>query len=210
MGDTLPAGLVLGSATPAVAYSAGCSGPATATYTAGTRVLAGLSGIAMTGGTVSCTVTVAGLTNAAGQVNATCPGTAAFTNLAASVTATGANNTSSDQCLLVNRLNPTAAKTFGAASIADGAATTLVFTLANQGTNPAQSGIALGDTLPTGLAINTATPAVAYSAGCAGPATATYTAGHARALGPHGHHDGQRHRELHGDGRRASPTRRAR
>ena len=176
LGDALPAGLALNSATPAVAYSAGCSGPATATYTAATRVLSGLAGIAMANGTASCTVTVAGLTNTAGQVNATCPGTPAFTNLAASVTAAGAANTSTDQCLLVNRINPTAAKTFGTGSIADGGTTTLVFTLANQGTNPAQSGIALGDTLPGGLAINSAAPAIAYSAGCAGPATATYTA----------------------------------
>ncbi len=178
LGDTLPTGLQITSATPAVAYSAGCAGPATATYTAGTRVLSGLSGITMSGGTASCTVTVAGLANQATQVNASCAGNpAAFTNLAANVTTTAATNTSTDQCLVVTRANPSAAKTFGAASIADGTATTLVFTLTNGGTNPAQAGIALGDTLPTGLAINSATPAVAYSAGCAGPAAATYTAG---------------------------------
>ena len=39
----------------------------------------------MTSGTASCTVTVAGLTNQATQVNASCVGNpAAFTNLAAS------------------------------------------------------------------------------------------------------------------------------
>ncbi len=178
LGDTLPTGLAIGSATPAIAYSAGCSGPATATYTAGTRVLSGLTGIAMTAGTASCTVTVSGVTNQPGQVNASCAGApAAFTNLAANVAATGATNGSTDQCLVVNRAVPTIAKTFGAASIADGGATTLVFTLANQGSNPSQSGIAVADTLPTGLAIDSATPAVAYSAGCSGPATATYTAG---------------------------------
>jgi uncharacterized repeat protein (TIGR01451 family) len=178
LGDTLPTGLAINSASPAVAYSAGCSGPANATYTAGTRVLSGLSGIAMTAGTASCTVTVSGITNQAGQVNASCAGNpAAFTNLAANVTTTGINNGSSDQCLVVSRLNPSVAKTFGAGTIADGAATTLVFTLTNQGTNPAQSAITLGDTLPTGLAINSATPAVAYSAGCSGPTNATYTAG---------------------------------
>ena len=132
----------------------------------------------MTAGTASCTVTVAGLTNQATQVNASCVGNpAAFTNLAASVTTTGITNGSTDQCLVVNRANATVAKTFGAGSINDTAATTLVFTLTNSGSNPAQSGITVGDTLPTGLAINSATPAVAYSAGCAGPATATYTAG---------------------------------
>ncbi len=187
LGDTLPTGLQINSASPAVAYSAGCAGPATATYTAGTRVLSGLTGITMSGGTASCTVTVAGVTNQATQVNASCAGNpAAFTNLAANVTTTAATNTSTDQCLVVTRVNPSAAKTFGAASIADGAATTLVFTLTNSGSNPAQSAIALGDTLPTGLQINSATPVVAYSAGCAGPATAAYTAGTRVLSGPHG------------------------
>ena len=178
VGDTLPASLRLNSATPAVAYSAGCSGPATGAYNAGTRVISGLTGIAMTAGTASCTVTVSGLTNAASQVNASCVGNpAAFTNLAANVTATNATPGGADQCLVVTKANPTVAKTFGAGTIADGAATTLIFTLTNSGTNPAQAAITLGDTLPTGLALNSATPAVAYSAGCSGPATATYTAG---------------------------------
>ena len=169
LGDTLPASLRFNSATPAVAYSAGCSGPATATYTAATRVLSGLTGIAMTAGTASCTVTLAGVTNAATQTNASCAGNpAAFTNLAANVTATNATPGGADQCLVVSAIAPNAAKTFGAASINDGAATTLVFTLANQGSNPAQSGIALGDTLPTGLAINSATPAVAVLGGLLG------------------------------------------
>ena len=38
------------------------------------------------------------------------------------------------------------------ARLLDGAATTLVFTLTNSGTNPAQAAITVGDTLPTGLA----------------------------------------------------------
>ena len=150
-----------------------CSGPATATYTIATRILSGLTGVAMTSGTASCTVTLSGLTNEPAQVG-TCP-VAAQTNLAASVTTTNATNTSTDQCLSVTATAPNAAKAFGAATIADGATTTLVFTLSNTGTNPAQSGIALGDTLPAGLRFNTTTPAVAYSAGCSGPATATYT-----------------------------------
>src|SRR5438045_9643098 len=94
----------------------------------------------MTAGTASCTVTVSGLTNQATQVNASCAANpAAFTNLAASVTATNATNTSLDRCLVVTATAASVAKTFGAASIADGAATTLLFTLTNSGTNPAQS-----------------------------------------------------------------------
>ena len=121
-------------------------------------------------------MTVSGLTNQPTQANASCVGNpAGFTNLATSVTTTDITNGSTDQCLVVNRANATVAKTFGAASINDAAATTLVFTLTNSGSNPAQSGITVGDTLPTGLAINSATPAVAYSAGCVGPGHAPPT-----------------------------------
>ena len=48
----------------------------TAPGVTGTRVVSGLTGLAISAGTASCTVTVAGLTNQAGQVNASC---AAFT-----------------------------------------------------------------------------------------------------------------------------------
>ena len=102
LGDTLPSGLRLNSATPAVTYSAGCSGPATAAYASGTRVLSGLTGIAMAASTASCTVTVAGLTNQVGQVG-TCPN-AAFTNLASNITTSRATNSAADQCLTVNAL----------------------------------------------------------------------------------------------------------
>ena len=88
-----------------------------------------------------------------------------------------ATNTSTDQCLVVNRVVPAVAKTFGAVSIADGGTTTLIFTLTNTGTNPAQAGISVGDTLPTGLTINSATPALTYTAGCSGPANAAYNSG---------------------------------
>ena len=73
----------------------------------------------MSSGTASCTVTIAGLTNEPGQAG-TCP-SAPFTNLAASVTTTNATNTSVNQCLPVTSTIPNAAKTFGAATIADGA-----------------------------------------------------------------------------------------
>ncbi|MBL0125568.1 MAG: DUF11 domain-containing protein [Betaproteobacteria bacterium] len=118
--DTLPAGLRLTSAIPAVSYSVGCSGPATAAYAFPTRILSGLTGLAMANGTASCTVTLAGVTNTAGQIG-TCP-VAAQTNLATSVTTTGATNASADQCLSVTKTNPGVAKTFGAASITDGPA----------------------------------------------------------------------------------------
>src|SRR5207302_5484291 len=142
----------LNSTTPGVAYSTGCSGPAAAAYDTTTRILSGLTGIAMSAGTTACAVTVSGLTNTAAQASASCSGNpAAFTNASASVTTTNATNTSTDQCLVVNAGTPSVAKTFGAASISDNTTTTLVFTLTNSGTSPAQSGIAVGDTLPASL-----------------------------------------------------------
>src|SRR6185295_7374384 len=139
LGDTLPSGLRFNTTTPAVAYSAGCSGPATAAYNTGTQVLSGLTGIAITAGTASCTVTLSGLTNTAGQVNASCPA-AAFTNLAANVTTTNATVGGGDVCMVVTRLNPTLNKAFSPTTIAAGATSTLTFTITNSGTNPARSG----------------------------------------------------------------------
>lgn len=105
LGDTLPVGLQINSASPAVTYSAGCSGPANASYASITRVLSGLTGIAITSGTSSCTVTVAGITNQTG-VTGTCPN-AAFTNLASNITTTNANKASAtDQCLSVTLAPP--------------------------------------------------------------------------------------------------------
>ena len=151
VGDTLPTGLTITSATPAVTYSLGCSGPATAAYNSGTKVLSGLTGLAMTSGTTTCTVTVAGVTNVAGQTGS-CP-LAAQTNLTASVTTTGATNTSIDQCLTINTSVPTLTKVFTPATLVDGGTTTLRFTLTNNGTNPARSGINFADNLPSGVRV---------------------------------------------------------
>ncbi|NJD23984.1 MAG: DUF11 domain-containing protein, partial [Betaproteobacteria bacterium] len=172
--DTLPTGLALNSATPAVSYSAGCSGPATGAYVAGTRVLT-LSGLAVSGGTATCTITVAGLTNAASQVNASCPA-AAFTN-GASAMGSLANvaNGVTDQCLVVNRIAPALTKAFAPATINQGGTSTLTFTLANSGTNPAQSGINFTDTLPANVVI-AATPNVTSSCP-SGAGVVTATAG---------------------------------
>ena len=174
VGDTLPAGLTITSATPAVTYSAGCSGPATAAYNSGTKVLSGLTGLAMTSGTTTCTATVAGVTNVAGQTG-TCP-QAAQTNLTASVTTTGATNTSTDQCLTVNTSVPTLTKVFTPATFVDGGTTTLRFTLTNNGTNPARAGINFTDNLPSGIRV--AAGGVLVSSTCtSAPAVTTAASG---------------------------------
>jgi uncharacterized repeat protein (TIGR01451 family) len=174
LGDTLPNGLRFSSAAPAVAYSMGCSGPAMAAYDGMTHVLSGLTGISMSGGTASCTVTVSGLTNTATQTNASCAmNPPLFTNLAANVTTTRATNSSTDQCLVVNLVSPTLTKTWATTPINDGSATNLVYTLTNSGTNPAQSGIAFTDQLPASLRLTSATPTITFGAGCAGTGTPT-------------------------------------
>jgi mucin-19 len=155
-----------------VTYSAGCSGPATAVYTAGTRVLSGLTGIAMTAGTASCTVTVAGVTNQPGQVNASCAATpAAFTNVPAGVTATNATNTSVNRCLVVSTTVPTLTKAFAPATILAGATATLTITLSNPNTVAAALTAVLTDPLPTGLVV-AATPNAATTCSGAGAVTA--------------------------------------
>ena len=169
VGDTLPSSLRLNSTTPSVTYSFGCTGPLTAQYNASTRVMSGLTGIAMSIGTATCTVTVAGLTNVATQTNTTCtPNQPAFTNLATNVSTTRLTNTSIDRCLVVTQSNATLTKSWGEASIADGTPTMLVFTLTNTGSNPAQSGIGFTESLPTGLRFTSAAPAVTFGAGCSG------------------------------------------
>ncbi|MBX3673920.1 MAG: DUF11 domain-containing protein [Burkholderiales bacterium] len=172
--DTLPAGLAFDSAAPVLAYSAGCSGPAAASYVAGTRVLT-IAGVAMAGGTASCTVTAAGLTNAPAQVSASCPA-AAFTNGAGAIgSLANATNAVTDQCLVVNRVNPALTKAFSPATIDQGGVSTLTFTIANGGTNPAQAGIAFTDTLP-GTILVANPPAV--STNCpSGTGAVTATAG---------------------------------
>ncbi len=108
----------------------------------------------MSAGTASCTVTVAGVTNQATQVNASCVGNpAGFTNLGANVTTTGITNGSTDQCLVVNRANASLGKVFSPATIDLGGTSTLAFTLSNGGTSPAQSGINFVDTLPAGVTV---------------------------------------------------------
>lgn len=172
LGDTLPTGLLLNSATPAVTYSAGCSGPATAVYTAGTRVLSGLTGIAITAGTASCTITVAGVTNQPGQVNASCAATpAAFTNLATSVTTTNVTNTSVNRCLVVNTTPPTLSKSFAPAAINAGGVSTLTITLSNPNSVAATLTAVLTDSLPVGLVV-AATPNAATTCSGAGAVTA--------------------------------------
>ena len=172
--ETLPASLRFNAASQAVSYSLGCSGPATITASGAPLNTFPIANLAMTLGTASCTVTVAGITNVTG-VTGTCP-LAAQTNDSAKITGLArlTNGVGAGPCLTIAAI-PTLTKAFGAASIDDLGATTLVYTLANGTGNPVQSGIGFTETLPTSLRFNAASQTVTYSNGCAGPATITAT-----------------------------------
>ena len=66
------------------------------------------SAVTMANGTASCTITIAGVTNRAGQTNASCAGSpAAFTNAAANITGTtNVTNGVTGQCVVVNTVAP--------------------------------------------------------------------------------------------------------
>ena len=62
---------------------------------------------------------------------------------------------------------PTLTKSFGGSSISSGGSTTLSFLLTNATGNPAQSGLAFVDTLPTGLRLTVGASATVSGIGCA-------------------------------------------
>ncbi|MDX2220918.1 MAG: hypothetical protein SF172_18020, partial [Burkholderiales bacterium] len=168
--ETLPANIRFTAASLPVAYSAGCSGPATVTATGGPPLnQIALSGLAMTAGTTSCTVTVgvngtSGVTNVASQFNGSCAGNpAAFTNTSANITgATRVTSSVTPQCLVVNA-RPTLTKSFGAnpQTIGVGQTATLTFTINNTAASSiARSGLAFTDTLPGagGITATASTP----------------------------------------------------
>ena len=68
---------------------------------------------------------------------------------------------------------PTLSKAFSVATIADGGATNIVFTIANVAGNPAQAGIGFVDTLPARLRLQPTSVATISGAGCAGTSTLT-------------------------------------
>jgi uncharacterized repeat protein (TIGR01451 family)/fimbrial isopeptide formation D2 family protein len=135
--DNLPAGLVVAS-TPNLNNA--CGGTATA--------VGGSGSVSLSAGTIatnsSCTVSVdvqgatSGVKNNSVQVTSTNGGTGNTSN--ASITVF---------------LPPVIIKAFGAASIPLNGSTSLSFTIQNNNTTTALSGVAFSDTLPAGLVIST-------------------------------------------------------
>ena len=153
--DNLPAGLVV--ATPN-ALNNTCGGTATA--------VAGSGSISLSGGTLaasaSCTVSV--------NVQGT---TAGVKNNSVQVTSTeaGTGNTSNASITVV--APPVIIKAFGAASIPLSGSTSLTFTIQNNNTTTALTGVGFSDTLPAGLVISTPNGLT----GTCGTGTITATAG---------------------------------
>ncbi len=135
--DNLPAGLVV--ATPSGLNNT-CGGTATA--------VAGSGSISLSAGTLaasaSCTVSV----NVTGT-------TAGVKNNSVQVTSTegGTGNTSNASITVV--APPVIIKAFGAASIPLNGSTSLSFTIQNNNTTTALTGVGFSDTLPAGLVIST-------------------------------------------------------
>lgn len=135
--DNLPAGLVI--ATPNNLTSS-CGGPVTAIPGSGQVSLSGGNVAASVACTVSINVqgTTAGVKNNSVQVTSTEGGTGNTSN--ASITVVGP---------------PVIIKVFGAPSIPLNGSTSLTFTIQNNNTTQALTGLSFSDTLPAGLVIST-------------------------------------------------------
>ena len=169
--DTLPSGLRLTTGATSTVTGAGCSATVTLTAPSTISVAAGM----MNTGTASCEIVVNGVTNTA-AANVDCStNPTAFTNGQTSITGlTNASNGVTNQCLVVTPPPPpTLTKAFGAASIFAGASTPVNFRLTNSAGNPAQSGIAFVDSLPSGLRLTTSATASFVGTGCTGTVTLT-------------------------------------
>ncbi|HXA86896.1 MAG TPA: hypothetical protein VNZ47_17555, partial [Candidatus Dormibacteraeota bacterium] len=153
--DNLPAGLVV--ATPS-GLTTTCDGTATA--------VAGSSSVSLSGASLapaaSCTVSV----NVTGT-------TAGVKNNSVQVTSTngGTGNTSNASITVV--APPVIIKAFGAASIPLNGSTSLTFTIQNNNTTVALTGVGFSDTLPAGLVVSTPNGLT----GTCGGGTITATAG---------------------------------
>jgi uncharacterized repeat protein (TIGR01451 family) len=146
--DTLVAGLVVASPNGA---SNSCGGTLTAT--------AGSSSISLSSGSIalnsSCTVSV--------NVTGTTAGSKSNTTGAVSST-NGGTGTASNTATLTVVAPPSISKAFSPTSVAVNGTSTLTLTITNPNTGTALSGVAVTDTLPSGLQV-AATPGATNSCG---------------------------------------------
>ncbi len=165
--DLLPAGLALKNA-HGVVSGAGCAVESVGFSSPGTIAV---NNLIMSPGTLVCTVTINGISNRNGALNTSQCGTINapdFTNDANSVSnLVNVVNNVTPQCLLVLPA-PKLTKQFGASRISDSVNTTLTFTITNDPSAPALSGIAFTDTLPAGLKLLSNAAFLIQGAGCSG------------------------------------------
>jgi uncharacterized repeat protein (TIGR01451 family) len=165
--DTLPAGLLVSTPNGMTGV---CGGGTITAVAAGSNI--SLSGATLAA-SASCTfsVNVAGAT-AGDKIN---------TTGVVSSTQSGGGATSNTATLTVLS-PPVIAKAFGASSIAPGSSTTLTFTIQNPNASAALAGVAVTDTLPSGLVVSTP-PSLSGSCGgatisaAAGATSVTLSAG---------------------------------
>ncbi|TCK98926.1 putative repeat protein (TIGR01451 family) [Shimia isoporae] len=146
--DNLPTGVVV-SGTPSTTCSVGGSFTSTATQ------------IQLTSGTVP--------SSSSCQINATVQGVAAgnFTNVTNRVTSSLGNSGSASATLTVNAApTPGFSKSFSPSSVAQGAESTLTFTIDNSASAVAITGLAFTNNLPSGITI--ATDSANASTTCSG------------------------------------------
>jgi uncharacterized repeat protein (TIGR01451 family) len=156
--DALPTGLVVSTPNGVAGV---CGGGSIAALAAGSSI--SLSGAALAA-SASCTFSV--------NVTGTTPGAKINTTGAVSSTQGGAGATSNTATLTVLS-PPVIAKAFGAASVAPGSSTTLTFTIQNPNASAGLTGVAVTDTLPSGLVVSTP----ASPSGSCGSGVITATAG---------------------------------
>ena len=177
--DALPSGLRVATAASVGGTCANAAAATTAAAGSGTITVTNLQ---VPAGASSCTVTV-NVTNASGQVNASCGASpAAFTNTSANVTVTNVANGVTPSCLTVTSITPTLNKAFSPTTIVDGGTTVLTFTVTAPAGAPAVSNVGFVDALPSGLQVasvanvgGTCANAAAATTAVAGSGTITVT-----------------------------------
>ena len=135
--DTLPAGVTV-AATPSASNTCG----ATFAPGAGASVLT-LSGASLGAGVVTCTA----------QVNVTASVLGTYTNNSSNVGALAGGLTAATANASFSVVGTTLTKAFSPVAVGPNVASTLTFTITNGAGNPAQSGLAFTDTLPTNLVV---------------------------------------------------------
>lgn len=153
--DSLPAGLRFGTSASAVILGGGCTG---SVNLLGNQVR--VSNLSLAAGTPSCSIVVNGITNATGQLNASCAAApAAFTNQSSSISGVAnIHNFVTNACLIVEPTSPAMEMTVvKSISSREGYSpggphtVSLAFSNAIIGAAARKRNVSIADVLPTGM-----------------------------------------------------------